>query len=82
MRDKLIHGYFGVDLDVVWNTVTEDLPALRTPLATMFEVVSTEETIDDEPSNVYETTAWRVGRNPRSRLRRPCSCAPTPPNCP
>jgi len=22
MRDRLIHGYFGVDLDAVWDTVT------------------------------------------------------------
>jgi uncharacterized protein with HEPN domain len=28
MRDRLIHGYFDVDLDVVWQTVTEDLPPL------------------------------------------------------
>jgi uncharacterized protein with HEPN domain len=29
MRDKLIHGYFGVQLDVVWKTIKERLPALR-----------------------------------------------------
>ena len=29
MRDKLIHGYFGVDLEVVWDTVQQDLPILR-----------------------------------------------------
>jgi uncharacterized protein with HEPN domain len=29
MRDKLIHHYFGVDLDVVWDTVTNVLPANR-----------------------------------------------------
>ena len=29
MRDKLIHGYFGVDLDSVWKTIKEDIPALR-----------------------------------------------------
>jgi len=28
MRDRLIHGYYDVDLDVVWETVTEDLPRL------------------------------------------------------
>lgn len=28
MRDKLIHDYFGVDLDVVLKTVQEDLPPL------------------------------------------------------
>lgn len=28
MRDKLIHGYFGVDLERVWGTVHDDLPPL------------------------------------------------------
>jgi len=28
MRDRLIHGYFDVNLDVVWKTVTNDLPPL------------------------------------------------------
>jgi uncharacterized protein with HEPN domain len=28
MRDRLIHGYFDVNLDIVWRTVTEDLPGL------------------------------------------------------
>jgi uncharacterized protein with HEPN domain len=28
MRDRLIHGYYDVDLDIVWETVTEDLPGL------------------------------------------------------
>lgn len=29
MRDKLIHGYFGVNLKRVWDTVMIDLPPLR-----------------------------------------------------
>jgi uncharacterized protein with HEPN domain len=29
MRDKLTHGYFGVNLAVVWKTATEDLPTLE-----------------------------------------------------
>jgi uncharacterized protein with HEPN domain len=29
MRDKLIHDYFGVDTQVVWNTATEDIVALE-----------------------------------------------------
>ena len=27
-RDRLVHHYFDIDLDVLWQTVTEDLPAL------------------------------------------------------
>jgi len=29
IRDKLIHGYFGVNLDVVWKTIKERLPKVR-----------------------------------------------------
>jgi uncharacterized protein with HEPN domain len=28
MRNRLIHGYFDVDLDIVWKTVEEDVPSL------------------------------------------------------
>ena len=26
MRNRLIHAYFDIDIDVVWDTVTKDLP--------------------------------------------------------
>jgi len=42
LRDKLIHGYFGVDLDKVWITATEDLPPLRTELQAMLADLSPE----------------------------------------
>ena len=29
MRDKLIHDYFGVDIDAVWSTTKKDIPALK-----------------------------------------------------
>jgi uncharacterized protein with HEPN domain len=29
MRDKLIHNYFGVDVEKVWDTAMEDLPILK-----------------------------------------------------
>lgn len=28
MRNRLIHGYFDVNLDVVWETISHDLPEL------------------------------------------------------
>lgn len=28
MRNRLIHAYFDIDLDVLWNTVTIDVPRL------------------------------------------------------
>lgn len=30
MRNTLAHGYFKVDLDIIWRTVERDLPLLRT----------------------------------------------------
>jgi len=29
MRDKLIHEYFGVDLDIVWDSATKEIPAVK-----------------------------------------------------
>ena len=29
MRDRIIHGYFGVDLHIVWETATRSIPTLR-----------------------------------------------------
>jgi uncharacterized protein with HEPN domain len=29
IRDKMIHGYFGVDLEVVWSTINEDIPSVK-----------------------------------------------------
>jgi len=29
MRDRLIHDYFGVDYDIVWDVVTNKVPVLK-----------------------------------------------------
>ena len=29
MRDKLIHDYFGTNLEIVWRVVERDVPVLR-----------------------------------------------------
>ena len=38
MRNRLIHAYFDINLDILWKTVTEDLPAL---IAELEKVVKT-----------------------------------------
>ena len=35
MRNRLAHGYFEIDLEVVWDTVQTALPELRTQLAVL-----------------------------------------------
>ena len=37
LRDKLAHDYFGANLDVVWKTVTDDLPLLRNGVTSVLE---------------------------------------------
>ncbi|HQL91296.1 MAG TPA: DUF86 domain-containing protein [Syntrophales bacterium] len=32
MRDKLIHGYFGVDHEIIWKVVKERLPEVKATL--------------------------------------------------
>jgi uncharacterized protein with HEPN domain len=41
MRNRLVHGYFDVDLEIVWRAATKSLPAL----------ISTLESILDPPKN-------------------------------
>ena len=35
MRNRLVHGYGAIQLDVVWRTVQEDIPALADQLRQM-----------------------------------------------
>lgn len=39
MRDVLIHGYFDVDYEIVWDVVNSEIPDLKTRI---------REIIDDE----------------------------------
>jgi len=39
MRNRLIHEYFGVDLDIVWQTIQEDLTLLETAIKTMLNAL-------------------------------------------
>ena len=29
MRDKITHGYFNVDIDIVWKVIVKDIPTLK-----------------------------------------------------
>ncbi|HEX6961855.1 MAG TPA: DUF86 domain-containing protein [Lacipirellula sp.] len=35
MRDRLIHGYFAVDYEIVWDVVENKLPELRPKIAAL-----------------------------------------------
>lgn len=46
MRNRLIHAYYDVNLDIVWRTVTQRLPELIDQLET---ILTTEDFDDEEP---------------------------------
>ena len=41
-RNLLIHGYASVEDDLVWRTITEDLPRLREAIAGLLDQVKQE----------------------------------------
>lgn len=43
MRDKIIHTYFGVRLEVVWDTVSADIPGALPAVKNCLEVLLGEE---------------------------------------
>lgn len=37
MRDRLIHGYFGVDYEIVWDVVSRKVPELEGQIAAILD---------------------------------------------
>jgi len=37
MRDKLIHEYFGISVNIVWTTVKKDIPKLKKQIRELLE---------------------------------------------
>jgi uncharacterized protein with HEPN domain len=46
-RDRLMHQYFGVNQEIVWQIVQSDLPALLQQISTVLSVIDNED-IDEE----------------------------------
>jgi uncharacterized protein with HEPN domain len=40
MRNRPIHEYFGIDLDIIWQTIEEDLEALEVIVQSMVDDLS------------------------------------------
>ncbi len=40
MRDKLIHEYFGVNLELVWETIKNDIPKLKRQTLKILEEIN------------------------------------------
>ena len=42
-RDKIVHHYFGIDLNTVWDIVKKDLPALKRKIIAILKTEPKEE---------------------------------------
>ena len=52
MRHVLIHDYFGVDLEVVWDTASTDVPAVGPQIAALLDGL--EDDVPGEPEDSPE----------------------------
>jgi uncharacterized protein with HEPN domain len=43
LRNRIVHEYFGVDLDLVWAIVRSDLPVLRDRLLVLLAAEETDQ---------------------------------------
>lgn len=39
MRNKVLHEYFGIDLDILWKTIKEDIPRLKGQIKNLPELL-------------------------------------------
>ena len=65
MRNRMAHGYFDINLDVVWETVQEWLPAL------LQQLPAVRQDADDEDR---KTKAWSHDQSSR-RCSAPLACS-------
>ncbi|MDQ5904796.1 MAG: hypothetical protein QG672_2390 [Pseudomonadota bacterium] len=65
MRNRMAHGYFDINLDVVWETVQEWLPAL------LQQLPAVRQDADDEDRN---DKAWSHDQSSR-RCSAPLACS-------
>lgn len=42
MRDRLIHFYFGIKYDLVWNTIKQDIPEVKPLIREILEGLESE----------------------------------------
>jgi uncharacterized protein with HEPN domain len=50
MRDRLIHGYFGIDYFIVWNSIESDIPNILSSVSKIVDDLEKEQ-IDTKDKN-------------------------------
>lgn len=39
MRNRIVHGYSGINLNIVWDTISQDIPKLREELIAVKDIL-------------------------------------------
>ncbi len=42
LRDRIAHGYFGIDYEIIWEVIKEQLPTLEPEIARMLDEMDSE----------------------------------------
>jgi len=43
MRDVMVHDYFGIDIDIVWKTIKNDLPTFYKEIEKVYDDLGGQE---------------------------------------
>lgn len=46
MRDRLIHGYFGIDYFIVWDTIESDVPKIISIVTQILNDIKNEQNVE------------------------------------
>ena len=57
MRDRLVHHYFAIDLDILWSTITNDLPAMLEALGDRPAAAEWEQRVLEAPGAAERVSA-------------------------
>ena len=38
MRNRIVHDYFGVDLEIIWQVITDDIPRLQRQIENILDL--------------------------------------------
>ncbi|MDP3705437.1 MAG: DUF86 domain-containing protein [Legionellaceae bacterium] len=42
MRNRISHGYFSIDFEIIWKTIEQDLPTLEEQIQTIYKKIVTQ----------------------------------------
>jgi uncharacterized protein with HEPN domain len=63
MRHILVHDYFAVDTDIVWDVIERDLPDLKVKVEALLQQLEQgpDRQVHFDVSGILETWKWHLG---------------------